>query len=245
MGEDRTRKIGIVVAMREERKQLLRHRSVDAGMLGRYPLFTFHASGKTVSVIETGMGTANAADGAEALMGAGAEMLISIGYGGGVTPGLAPGDVVAATRILGYSGGAFAESVPRLVETSLPSVVPGTFITTRVVERKKNLQRVIGTTMSNVVVDMETWGVAEVAAAGGIPLLAIRGITDDETEEILLPIEEIVDEKGQVSRARIAVAILRKPYLLPHLLRLGRNAAAAGKNLSLFLDTFLGSRSAF
>jgi adenosylhomocysteine nucleosidase len=245
MGNFEVKKIGIVVAMREERKHLLRGRRFTQGRVARFPFFSFEGACRSVRIVETGMGAANAADGTKALLAEfPADLLVSIGFGGGGTEGIMPGEIFVADRLVRYR----KEGVE---EGSYPLFAPhpglpvkfrtGTFVTTDGVEPKRRLAKFLGKRYGDAVVEMETWWVAEVASARGIPLLAIRGISDGSGEEILLPLDRITNVNGQVSVLRVLAEVAKKPTLLPHLLRLGRNSSLAGKNLANFLDALLQS----
>jgi adenosylhomocysteine nucleosidase len=86
---------------------------------------------------------------------------------------------------------------------------------------------------------METAGIAQVAAQAGVPLLALRAISDGPAEPLPFSIEEFTDEQQRIRTGKFLSAILRRPGLLHGLLRLGRNTNRAAQNLALALLAIL------
>jgi hypothetical protein len=74
---------------------------------------------------------------------------------------------------------------------------------------------------------METAAIAAECAAGGVPLLALRSISDSVDEPLPFALSDYIDGEQQLRMGRFAAAILRRPALLPALLRLGSNTSRA------------------
>ena len=81
------------------------------------------------------------------------------------------------------------------------------------------------------VLEMETAGVARVAAEQGVPLSAMRSISDSVAEPLPFSIEGSLDQDGRLRLGRIAIAAIRDPRLIPRFARLQRNMAGAMANL--------------
>lgn len=100
---------------------------------------------------------------------------IASGFGGGLSDELRIGDVVAAQN---FSDPALLAAIARLPARA------GGLITTRDViasaAQKKDLARHTGA----IVVDMETAAVHRLCAARGIPLLAVRAISDTADQDL-------------------------------------------------------------
>jgi len=79
---------------------------------------------------------------------------------------------------------------------------------------------------------METAAVAQVAAEGNVPLLALRAVSDGAGEELGFTIEEFTDREMNVRVGKVLLTVARKPWIVPQLLRLARNASIAGENLA-------------
>lgn len=93
-------------------------------------------------------------------------------------------------------------------------------------------------------VEMESFAVASEAAANGIPFVAIRAISDAVDEDLPMNFEELLDETGNVSKAKAASALARMPQKLPAILRLGRQSKAAAAKLANFLDRYVPALAA-
>jgi len=91
----------------------------------------------------------------------------------------------------------------------------------------------------NPVLDMETWAIALVAAREKIPLLAIRAISDAADEELGFNISEFTDSGMTIRIHKILGTIIRKPRIIPQLLRLAGNSRIAGRNLAAAIRELL------
>jgi len=89
------------------------------------------------------------------------------------------------------------------------------------------------------VLDMETAGVARVAEEMGIPLLALRALSDTPQEPIPFDIEAFTTGKVGTRLHRIARTFLQHPGIIFQLLRLGQNTEKAAQNAALALVTAL------
>lgn len=90
-------------------------------------------------------------------------------------------------------------------------------------------------------VEMESFAVASEAAAKGIPAIAIRAISDAADEDLPMNFAELLDESGNVSRAKAARALARAPQKLAAVMRLARQSRAAATNLARFLDRYIAA----
>ena len=241
--------IGIIMAMQEEIRPVLRrlgsHRKVQAG---RFPAYLFQRDRRHITIIESGMGTKKAAGATEALVSyAKPRILISAGFGGGVREGLAVGDVVIAEQSLALSQGLTSiagtlknEPLLRALEKSLFGqpfqISGGTTVTTSSIVHKGKADQLIDKEVVNPVLDMETSAVAEAAARNGIPLVAIRAISDASGEELLFSLDELTDQDLNIRLHKVLITIAKKPHILPQMLRLAKNAKLAGNNLATVLE---------
>jgi adenosylhomocysteine nucleosidase len=241
--------IGLVVAMPEEVRPIVRrlgtHRKEKAG---KFPVYLFRLDGRDVTLIQSGMGMKKAAAATEELIAiAKPRVLISAGLGGGVRQGLAVGDVVIAGQSLVLSegiisGAATLENAPylRAMEESFRHrpfrIADGTTVTSGKIVPKGTARQLIAKEAVNPVLDMETCAVAQTACRNGIPLVAVRAISDAAEEELLFSLDEITDREMKVRIGKVLIAIARNPRILPQMLRLAKNANLAGHNLAIVLE---------
>jgi hypothetical protein len=88
-------------------------------------------------------------------------------------------------------------------------------------------------------VDMEHGIVREYSRSLGVPFVAVRAISDAAGDMLYPAVLRLVDEWGRPRPAAIAGALLRRPTLLPHLMRLGANAKHAAARLTEALPSLV------
>lgn len=241
--------IGLVVAMAEEVRPIVRrlgaHRKESSG---RFHSYHCRLDGRQVTLIKSGMGTEQATAATEQLIAAAQpRIIISAGFGGGVCSGLTTGDVVVAGRSLLLRNGTIADAGPlenarflHALAESWPNapfrIADGTIVTSSSIVQKGAARQLLANEVLNPVLDMETSAVAETAARSGIPLIAVRAISDPAEEELLFSLEEITDRQLNIRIGKVLVAMAKNPRIVPQLIRLAKNAKLAGTNLALVLD---------
>ena len=241
-------KIGIITAMPEEFNAVAH--SLGSGTytrLGTLRAGRFSCAGHEFLLVESGMGLDNAARGAEALIRAGRpDLLISAGFCGGIEPELGAGDVVVAKKILITNESGFEEIPVQLSGIGQAFVVRqggagervagGTFVTTTAITSKKRLAEMLSGAYLNPVVEMESAAIALIAAENGIPLLAIRAVSDTASEELEFTLNEFCDADMRCIRPyKVLLTVVRKPRIIPQLVRLGFSSRKAAKSLTALL----------
>lgn len=210
---------------------------------GEFHLYRFEVQGTPVCLIESGMGPQQARAATESLIKAAAPALIlNFGFAGALLPDLAVGDLVLAKRVLRLERGVLTEApAPAAPPAALLlqsagsptlAIKSGTFITAAAIMNKKEVAALLGGGVQHAVLEMETAAVLEAAAAGGIPALALRGVSDAAGEELGFSLEEFCDDRLRISVPRVLGCLLRKPWIAPQLARLGANARRAGEKLA-------------
>jgi len=89
------------------------------------------------------------------------------------------------------------------------------------------------------VLDMETFAIAEMAAAAGIPVLSLRSISDNPKEPLPFRIEDWYDPEDDLAFRRIVLDVIRQPRLLPRLWKVTQNTNLAAENLAVALFAVL------
>jgi adenosylhomocysteine nucleosidase len=178
-------------------------------------------------------------------------IIISLGFGGAVTPELPPGALVVGETLWRYepeSGAleelaappspmAIANLVERLHAAGLPTF-RGSVVTTPIIIHKAGQQSALGH-LRHPVLDLETGAVAVSLRAQKIPFLALRAVTDISGEEIPDFISQAVQE-GNAPTAGTALAWLAAdPRRLAALVRLWRRSRLAAKHLAQALEVVL------
>ena len=106
-------------------------------------------------------------------------LVISAGFGGGLRPEIAVGDLVLATNY----------SAPEIVsQLSLgEGWHKGELVTVDAIVEKSEGKRLLGESTGAIVADMETAHLARVCAEYGVPMLGMRGISDALADDMPVP----------------------------------------------------------
>lgn len=246
--------IGLIAAMPEEIKPLLaRIETYSRETAGNFTMYRFRAGHRDACLVESGLGPEKAARATATLIAAAApDLVINFGLGGAVAPGLRVGDVVIAQRLLFARERLFSEQLglsPKLAVTALDLlqrnleapflICQGTCVTSGAILAKRETARLLPAGVVNPVLEMETAAVAKIAAREGVPLLAIRAISDDATEELEFNITDFTDRNMNIKVHRVLWSLTRRPWLVPQLMRLARNSKRAGGNLARVVESLL------
>jgi adenosylhomocysteine nucleosidase len=182
-----------------------------------------------------GMGGMLAAAAARRLAEAGVVGLVSFGFAGGLDPKLSAGAVICPAEVISGSGARFAASTDwrerlRAANAARP-LLAGLLLTRAApldsVADKASAFRETGA----VAVDMESSAVAEVAAAFGLPFLALRVIVDTAAD--VLP-QSVLDASraGNLNMRRLLSGLALAPWELLALIRLAQRYRAATLSLA-------------
>ena len=247
--------ICLIAAMKEEINPLLR--LADSCKKERIDVFdacclTFGK--EKVILVRSGMGVENAAAATDNLIRkAKPSLIVNFGFCGAVMPGPQVGDIVVAHRILLNRENLFspqsgiveedAKRVTRYITDNMAgrniTVYGGVFITCTEIKNKLEMAYLVPSWVKNPVLEMETAAVAMAAAKGGVPLMALRGVSDDAVEELGFSISELYDNKMNLRIGKVLLAVVRKPWLIPQMFRLSKNSRKAGDNLALAITSLL------
>lgn len=170
---------------------------------------------------------------AERLVAAGASALVSYGIAGGLDPELAPGALVLPGAVAVADGPAIPTHGPwREVLLALAlerglavagGVLAGSDRVVSSVAGKRDLQAASGA----VAVDMESHGVAQVARDANLPLLVIRAVADPAGRALPRAVLGSIREDGRPRGGLVAMRLAFRPWEIPQVNRLRRDARLA------------------
>jgi nucleoside phosphorylase len=177
------------------------------------------------------------------------QWLVSFGIAGGAREDLQIGDVVIAGNtcalekgitspflsLAGLSGAAH-QAASAALQPRGAKLVTGTAVTTRGSQWIQPGQA----ELPNPVLEMETWGIAQVAAQGGLPLLSLRAISDGPLASIPIDLEQIYDDEYNLRVGRLVKVAIRQPGLLLQTRSMMRNIRIAADNAAIALQAILG-----
>jgi adenosylhomocysteine nucleosidase len=190
-------------------------------------------------LVESGAGRGRAARATHALLDAHRPpRVVSAGFAGGLDPALRHGDLVLADTIVDCQG----HHAPLLLAEAA-SMVPdisscrvGRLLAVDRIIRLPGEKRDLGVKHQALACDMESLAVAEVCRQRGVPLLAVRVVSDTADEELPADIEKLLAQASTAARWGTAIgSILRRPSTLKDLLRLRHRAIEASDHLAKFL----------
>ncbi len=171
-----------------------------------------------------GIGAAAAHRAATSLVADGVTALVSWGFAAGLDPALTPGTLVISRQleppVPGAPGASTAAAAwAARLSAQLRDLVPlvsGTIACPDHVVRTAGEKRTLGASGA-VAADMESAAVAAVAAAAGIPWLALRVLVD--TVDVIVPqaVAVAIDSSGRFQMARFFRALILRPMDLASL----------------------------
>ena len=238
--------IGIIAAMPQESGALLHLiKGWERSALGPFRCQHFRLNERDCRLVTSGMGPQRAAQATLAVLDTFHPLLlVSVGVAGAVYPDLAIGDMITAWNTclldkgtlgqvmpLAHLSQAAWQAVAQALQRRRASLFSGIAVSTRGAQLTQEQPE----QLTNPILEMETVGIAEVAAQQGIPLLSLRAISDGPRAPIPFDLEAMMDEQYNLRTAKILRTILGHPQMLPQLIRMGRNTNLAAENAAIAL----------
>ena len=200
-------------------------------------------------MIQTGIGIQNAKTACREVLGASQwDLAISSGFAGALIPSsigalvvpravvLRPADTTTQFELPSFPCSVeYFQIIHRLVEAMQPHPVSGVLVTVPWIVWSVSDKHSIAETFQASALDMESAGIAEVAAERGVPFLVIRTVSDLKEES--LP-EEFNLFLSPSTWMQGAWRIMSRPALWLRLCRLRRQTKVASMQLTNFFDTF-------
>ncbi len=229
------RTIGIIAALKQEADPFIK--GLDDYGSRRAGSCTIHegtVAGRPISLIISGVGGRAARDAAGLLIGSSRpNLIISIGFAGGLTEKAAAGTVVIGSELVDDAGRRDTLTVP---DGFVPPAggMRGVILTSRgfihAVDHRRQLRQRFGA----VAVDMESIHIGRIARAAAIPVLVVRVITDDVSAE--LPVMgRVMTKEGQIDIGRAIPYFLFHPGTIGPFVRFVRNLTSHADTLNRYL----------
>lgn len=190
-----------------------------------------------------GLGAGNAERCTHELIAAGCRPLVSFGLAGGLAPDLVPGSVVIADCVITPDGYAYPTDVSTTARllAALPNAVRRPIAgSDSVLASPANKAQLHARTRA-AAVDMESHQIAKAAHQAGIGFVAIRAVADPYTASLPTTALTAVGGDGKPDIARIIAGLMKRPWDLPSLLRLGRYSRIAHEALGRVAPVIVGN----
>jgi adenosylhomocysteine nucleosidase len=247
--QDIDKPIGVVVAVQEELRAILRRMSpavVDSA--GDFPFYSGRMGGKKVKVVKSGMGAERAEIATSLLLETCLpRALIIAGFCGGLYA--RPGDLIIPNALMIDHGNGKQDEIypdPEMVNrfrgASGPAAkgLPLRLLTSNAILSTRADKECAARDVRNfVAVDMESFGAGIAASRASTPWLVVRAVTDGPMDELPLDFSQFVDDKGEVMRGKVARAVLFRPWKIPAMIRLGARSSLAARNLAAFVERYV------
>ncbi len=174
------------------------------------------------------------------LVNAGAEMLMSFGYAGGLEPGYGAGTLLLPKKVISADGkyhmtdpcahGALAQILSQGQSNAVFSdgAIFGSDDPVLTAARKQDLYRRTGA----VAVDMESHIMAQAANEAGLPFFVLRAISDPPGLEMPPQAMSVIKENGRIDIPALSWHLATHPWQLGVFIKMGGGAGAAAKALS-------------
>lgn len=160
-----------------------------------------------------------------------AEAVLSFGIAGGLTPGVATGEVLVASAV--WEGGE-----TRAVDAAWASVLrarcgarPGVIAASKGLLTSPAGKAALHRASGALAVDMESGAAWAFAQARGLPFAALRAVADEAGDVLPQAAAVGLNPDGSPAPWRVLGALLRRPGDLSSLLRLARTTATAHVSL--------------
>jgi hopanoid-associated phosphorylase len=160
---------------------------------------------------------------------AGASMIVSAGIAGALSPDLRVGDIVIGDHVIGH--GDTDSRLRAMLASALPESRTGGILGSDHIWASSSDKATMFHGTRALAADMESHVAARVAQRHGLPFAVVRAISDSASDE--LPPAALVGMKpdGSMAIGRVVWALTKRPAQLPALLRTGRHAEAAFRQL--------------
>jgi adenosylhomocysteine nucleosidase len=233
-------KVGLITAMNSESEALIRRlKNPKKISISHVRGVVFQAGKRECTLVTSGMGIRQAAEGARVLIEAThPDWLISFGIAGAVREDLQIGDVVLAIQNGALENGSIKSLQPlaafpeetwdRVKNTLRAEGVPaylGTAITTRGSQFSLQAQE-----LDNPILEMETAGLLQVAQTYSIPLFVLRAISDGPRAPLPLDLTRVMDEDSHLLPGKLLLELVKHPGILGKAGPMLRNSRIAAEN---------------
>jgi len=188
-------------------------------------------AGRQLWMVANGAGAAHAGRAAEvACEACRPERVVSMGFCGALDPALQIGDVFLATAV-DAGGRRFDACLPQSASPHATGVLVSIGHVAQTAAEKASL-RAAGA----AAVEMEAGGVAQCAAAGGIPLACVRSITDTAGQNFTVDFNKALRTDGHFGTIKLLTSAFENPgRAFPELFRLRRFCRIATRTLGEFI----------
>jgi adenosylhomocysteine nucleosidase len=216
-----------------------RMRSFRRLQLGEFTFYHTRIGGAEVFAVPIGVGARVAGAAKAVALEYRHQAAIVAGTAASLKPHLRPGDVLVAESVCNVSQTESAESDPGLFHHALQcGAIP--------VRRFLSVTQMLHTSeaksgLSHIGdgAEMESLAVMRLLSHEGIPVVAVRVVSDGQETGMPCDFERTLGSLGRLRLWRLFPQVARRPWLLPDVIRFGLTSRRATMILARFLDHFV------
>jgi adenosylhomocysteine nucleosidase len=168
---------------------------------------------------------------ARELRGLGVAGLVSFGLAGGLATDLAPGDLLLPDTVVLADGGQLGTDPAWRGRLAATLQRAGLHLQNMPIAASEHLvanpaaKTALAARSGAAAVDMESGGVALVAAEAGLPFLVLRAVADRSDQIIPHAAQGAIDPQGGIRQLAVLAGLARRPWEIVPLIALGRSSA--------------------
>ena len=185
----------------------------------------------------SGMGENNARQAARIFLAEDIDVLVSFGTCAGLQKGIHAGELLIPENVITdkLDKIAFPKDLHKRLQSEIqdcpaPTHFGDLFCSKEVISGPSGKREAQKATRA-MAVDMESAYIIDEASAKNIPVLCIKIVVDEYNMEIPPEIMKITDPYGEIRWLSLLATLLRKPGLVPDLIRLGRAFGRASRTM--------------
>src|ERR1700722_7050097 len=199
--------------------------------------------GATVDFVITGMGAKNARRVVGALCSKAYSFCIISGFAGALKSSVKLGDIVACERVQHHTNHQIEICDPDLLAHASENGATriATLLTTDHVVNTATEKNLLSTFADAV--DMESFAILQAANKKKVPCAVVRVISDSFDRDMPPELDTIVDPQGHVKITGVLRFVAKHPFMVPALVRLGRDSKSAAETLTNFLESYINKLS--
>ena len=205
---------------------------VITGLAREAECFRSFPSQRSLLVRCAGGSSERAGEIARILVGDGCTGLVSFGIAGGLQPGLGSGALVIAGSVIGPDNSriktdtAWRQKLTGVLERELLLVDSDLYGRDQAVLLSAQKRR-LHDQIAAAAVDMESHAVARVSAELRVPFIAVRAIADPVDRDVPSWVTEVIGTDGRPRASAVIAGLIRHPFDVPALMRLGADTEKA------------------
>jgi adenosylhomocysteine nucleosidase len=197
---------------------------------GRRILLAANGAGPKLAAqaVEIAMRAVSAAD----LGSSHLEAVFSVGFCGALDPSLRENQIIVASAVVEAGG---SESFPCTAIQDAPEIVSGAILSQDRIAGTAAEKEILYRQTGALAVEMEAAGVARRTKRADLPFGCIKVVSDRADETFGFDLNAMRSKDGHIARGKIILGAMRRPLLVPELLRLRGRSGKAAQVLGDFL----------